>query len=410
MINPYSAYTISFVIAVLLYVLGFSNLYPPLSSALLAFLLLSCSVFLAVGYLVFQKKRQLVFRPLNTKLFYAILITVFIYVLWGAEFIYEGGIPLLKIILKQPYNYRLFGIPSLHVFVVTFSSFYTIFLFHVFLSNRSKGIFFLYLLNLLAALLIFNRGMFVLNLAGSFFLLLINLTKIPKAILFIAPLSVVTLLYFFGMLGSIRVSREAHTPYSNRHFLAIGQASEWFRQSPIPDEYFWTYIYVTSPIANLQENINRQGQKTFSLKALGQLVNEEVVMDFISKRVNRSLGIMPVEDFRIPGPFNVSTVYSRPYSYLGWLGIIVICFILVILPFVYVKLIPTTSPFFLSGLAILCTMYLFLAFDNTIRFTGISFQLVYPAALHFLSGRFPFVLSFFVNNEVTLSSTEISTG
>ena len=51
---------------------------------------------------------------------------------------------------------------------------------------------------------------------------------------------------------------------------------------------------------------------------------------------------------------------------------------LVVFPWLYLKCTVRNSVFTTVGVSILCTMYCFLLYDNTIRFTGLAFQLVYP--------------------------------
>jgi hypothetical protein len=94
-------------------------------------------------------------------------------------------------------------------------------------------------------------------------------------------------------------------------------------------------------------------------------------------------------------------MYSRAYSYCGWIGIISMFILLLLLPLVYVKLVAANSPFFVTGLAILSTMFLFSGFENMIRFTGLSFQLVFPILLTFLFTRQRDVKAIAVNNKVT---------
>src|SRR5579859_3227263 len=149
MINPHWCYIFSFLLTLLVYQLGWSTLYPKLDSALLAFIFFTITIHFVLGWLWKRNTKQ--YPQASTKIS-PIAVTLFLYTLWIVEFIYEGGIPLLKIILHQPYNYRLFGVPSLHVFNVTFASFYTVFLFHLFLSKKEKRLLVLYLINLAAAL------------------------------------------------------------------------------------------------------------------------------------------------------------------------------------------------------------------------------------------------------------------
>ena len=222
--------------------------------------------------------------------------------------------------------------------------------------------------------------------------LYIHATKtIPFRILVVAPFILAICLFLFGVVGNIRVSQIDQTSYNNSTFLTHGGASENFKNSIIPNEFFWTYIYTSSPIANLQKNINNADQHV-SLTWFIKMVNNEMIFDSISKRINSIYGIPHPGEHTINGSFNVSTIYSVAYSHLGWLGMaIMFCYIL-IFPMVYRKLNKSNSPFYLTGFAILVTMYFFMAFDNTIRFTGLSFQLVYPLIFAWLEMRGIFIL------------------
>ena len=385
MANPYFCYAVAFAAALLTYLLGWSDLYPPLSLTLLFFILVTVIIHVFLGIRFFGKK-IIIFKKIQTENHFApLLVTIFLYVLWCSEFLYEGGVPLIKILLKQPYNYRIFGIPSLHVFVVTFSSFYTVYLFQLFLSHKSKKILLLYLINLLAALLIYSRAMFFFNLTSSLFIYLIFLKSISLRKVAFISLLLVPLFFLFGLLGSLRVSREAKEPYNNENFMNIGKAKNDFKQSGIPKEYFWAYIYISSPLANLQQNINGYPIELLSIRNFAEMFNSEVLPDFLSKRINRLFSLEQYKEKTIPGPFNVSTVYSRSYSYAGWWGMIITALVVISIPLLFLKILPPSSNFFLCGWAILCTMYFFLMYDNTLRFTGLSFQLAYPVLFNWVS-------------------------
>jgi hypothetical protein len=383
MVNPYLCYAVSFSVAIVAYLFGWSELYPALSTSLLLFLLATIVIHMLAGIRVSQK-RAVDFRPINFRRdSVPVIITVFLFVLWGVECWHGGGIPLLKILLRQPYDYKIFGIPTVHVFLVTFSSFFTVLLFQSYLSNKNRLMLVLYLINLSAALLIYNRGMLFFNLTASASLYLVYKKSLPVKEMVIGGAGLVILLFVFGLLGSLRGSNESRNKaYSNQAFLKTGRASASFRNSPLPSEFFWSYIYLTSPIANLQNNVNhyQPGPITFS-KVLDWL-NNEVLFDFISKRINWLSGNEREPEINIKGPFNASSVYSRSFSYLGWTGLLLMAVVIVVTPLIFYKILPPTSPFFLTGLSILNTMFLFMVFDNTIRFTGLSFQIVYPILLH----------------------------
>ena len=395
MVNPYFCYGIAFIVALLMYMTGWSELYPALSPALICFLVLSIIAHFLLGLRFrlsgFAKFTKLQFDAGRAPWF----VTVFLFCLWSAEFVHAGGIPLVKILLRQPYDYKLFGIPTLHVFIVTFSSFYTIFLFHLYLSTRSRQILFLYGLNLMAAILIFNRGMLLFNLSASATLFLVYKEGLTSRIIGWGIPAIIVILFFFGMLGTLRTAHQSGTPYTNDGFLQTGGASNAFRNSGIPPEFFWTYIYTTSPLANLQQNVALNDPAPVSLPAIARWLSNEIFFDFISKRINHLTGHVRPEQKMIPGPFNAGTVYSGSYSYLGWAGLIFMASFILTVPIILVKILPTTSPFFLTALALLNTMFLFMIFENTVRFTGLSFQLVYPLLLDAGARRFPWVKRIF---------------
>ena len=374
--NPYLAYILSFLTAMILYSLGWSTLYPALSLGLAVFLLITIVAHAAVA-MRWKASLNLYPRVVLPEDSRPLFVTGFIFVLWVADFIYAGGIPLIKILLHQPYDYRRFGIPSLHVFTVTFASFYTVYLFQLFLDTKKKIVLALFCLNLLAAILIYSRAMFVFNLTTCAFIYLHHLGTLRARYVAIGGVALAIVLYFFGVLGNIRETHEHEVADGNAFFLETGRASESFRNSSVPNEYFWTYAYLTSPLANLQKNIIRADKHPVSLDRLGGMMASEWIFDFISKRLFRAGWMIDPGEHTIH-PFNVSTVYSRSYSYQGWFGMTATALFILIVPWVYRRILGPSSPYLLIGLGTLCTMYLFMMYDNTLRSTGLAFQIVYP--------------------------------
>ena len=389
--NPFYCYLFSFAISLTVYSFNWSTQYPALTGSLILFLMLTMAAHVLSGR--YWKRISTSWNNIMLAGDRNLLkITVFIYLLWGADFLYEGGIPLFKVIFGSPYNYRMFGVPSLHVFTVTFASFYTVYLFHLYLSTRNKFILAYYLINLAAALLIYSRAMFIFNISSSLLLLLFTMKKIPIRFFFLMPVVVLILFYFFGVVGTLRVSRESRQVYNNQLFLDIGGASEAFRNSWVPKEYFWPYIYLSSPVANLQQNIKWTQQPVpVTFRRVVAMINNELLFDFISKRTNRLFQLENIdhytENYTITGVFNVTTLYSRSFSYVGWWGMVIMAIASLLFPWAYLKILPTGSPFFVTGMAILCTMFLFMAYDNTFRFTGLGFQLVYPLLFTWLEKK-----------------------
>ena len=73
----------------------------------------------------------------------------------------------------------------------------------------------------------------------------------------------------------------------------------------------------------------------------------------------------------------VSSVYTNSYIYLGWLGLFIMLSFVLFFPLFYKGLIRKSNPFYISSISILCSLYVFLVFDNMFTFTGVGFQLVY---------------------------------
>jgi hypothetical protein len=377
-LNPHINYAISFAAALVAFLVGWSDLYPPPTSALLIFAGLTLLIH---GWLAYRWRFRPVVAAEEPVIFKPVPVTIFIYVLWGLDFLYEGGIPLIKILLGQPYNYRAFGFPSVHVFTVTFASFYTVYLFGLFLHTRKRIYLYLYGINLVAALLIYSRAMLLFNLFGSFQVLLFYTGGISRQQWAGLFLGLIVLAFGFGWMGSKRVSFESGKNYDPNLFLDIGEASTGFRQSMVPPEFLWSYIYLSSPLANFQQNLNTYPVPKATPGLWARMINNEMLPDFISKRINRLFSTGRSDEHVMPGkPFNVSTVYSRSYCYLGWTGLIVMGLLVACVPAMYLRWLPDNSYAF-AGLAILNTMYFFLFYDNTIRFTGLSLQLTYPFLL-----------------------------
>ncbi len=111
MFNPNYIYTFIFVVVVAMYQLGWSNLYPKLTTPLLVFLIATILINFAFGFFV-NRFNKLRFKIIETKekngnSWIVILILL---ILWGID--------------------KFFGdIPTIHILLITFTSFYSI---HVF--------------------------------------------------------------------------------------------------------------------------------------------------------------------------------------------------------------------------------------------------------------------------------------
>lgn len=382
-VNPFFTYIIGFSIALFVYTFDWSYLYPPLSTPLKLFFSLSFIISFTLGCF-FVKKKYFIYRPcqntLNVKILYSFIILGFL-----AEFAHAGAIPFFAIISGSGFDYAAFGIPTFHVILITFTGFFTIQLFNIYMSTNEKKYLWLCLSLFIFPILIFSRGTFLLNLSSITFVYLFSTNRNKLKIYLSFSVIVMIILLLFGVLGNIRTENQKSGTIDdvNELILLMGDAKPSFEYSSIPREYFWAYLYISSPLANLQLNIDTNQEYKYSVKNFLLYVNTQLNFDFISKRINSTLGWEPLEINMIAEYWVVATAFSYSYSYLGWLGIVLtFCFIMTV-SFVYLILLRPSNPYFATGLAILNTMLLFCIFDNMFTFSGLSFQLIYPLLLQF---------------------------
>lgn len=375
--NPFFVYVISFLVVFLVYSLGWSNLYPHLSSASIVFFITTFILAIFFGIVIHAMKKIHFEKLQNTPRLFS--VTVFIYTGYLLEFAYNGGVPLQLILQGQDYDYRLFGIPTFHVFLSTFNSFYAVYVFHHLRSKPSKAKFFYFVLNLIPSLLIVNRGMFFMILTACLFVYLLSLDGIRTRVLLYLSTCIFILFFVFGVIGNLRISNGETT--SNEYILQISRATEEFKDSFVPNEFIWSYLYISSPLANFQNTLDNAYIEERKWKSFFIL---ELIPDFISKRLAPAAGVKEESVSQIADWLNVSTFYAGSFNYIGWAGpVLMFCF-LVFNVFVYLTLLRKSSRFYVTGLAILNTMILYNTFDNMFTFTGLSFQLVYPLLLSYV--------------------------
>ncbi|WP_164489103.1 hypothetical protein, partial [Romboutsia sp. Marseille-P6047] len=103
-LNPYYLYSISLSLILVLYNLGWSNLYPKLSTVSMIFFISTIIISIVLGYFYdkkFVQKKVDKRNPLNIG-----ILSILILLGNVLEFIYEGAIPFVEIaILKNDYVY-----------------------------------------------------------------------------------------------------------------------------------------------------------------------------------------------------------------------------------------------------------------------------------------------------------------
>ena len=399
--NPYFVFSIIWSSALIIYLFGWSQIFPLLSRGLISFIIISLLLNLCFAY--FTGKLQLFSykAPSNKSIFvdkYLFFINLFVCLL---NFAYSG-IPLIKILSGEDYDYRTFGMPSVIVFFISFNSFLCIYYYNIYLVTRQKK-YLIYLgIGISYYVLIYSRGMILIT-GMSLFFLWLSFTRKRVGFKFATTLIAILLLvmYIFGVAGNIRTEQmissktgSASTSYNNTTILKIGGASDTFQNSIVPNEFFWSYIYIASPISNLQYNVDNKPTIYYTLPNISGFVINELLFDFISKRLNPLFSIKPVKTVLVVDELTVSTIFAESFMYLGWVGALLMLLFMLILPVIYIFMLGVNSEFLPLGLAVLTCIYFFSFFDNMIIFSGLGLQLVYP-----------FFLKYFVNfNSMKLSA------
>lgn len=385
--NPFYLYCITVLIILILYSFNWSNIYPKLSIYTYIFLISTVLISFFVGRVIDKKLDNGCLKITNAKLNLK-NSTLIVVVGFIVEFIYAGCIPLVEIlILKSDFNYLTYtGIPTVHVLLVTFNSFIAIYAFNRYLIDKERQTLCLFLVNLLPSILIFNRGMLTMILIScvSTYVLTVMNGFINKKNLLILSILGLIFLYCFGIFGNIRSNREYYigsNVTNSQYIMMVGDASSTFRESIVPKPFFWGYIYITSPLANLENTIqNNDGNLNISGDNVNNLLFNSLLPDFISNDFN----IEPKEPSLITHALTVCTMFVQPYLSLGWFGMIIMFLYWLFIMIAYRLIVPSNSNFYIVGLSILNTITMFNLFDNMIVFAGLSFQLVYPILFMFL--------------------------
>ncbi|MGO2063940.1 MAG: O-antigen polymerase [Latilactobacillus curvatus] len=391
-INPYIIFSSIFFLVYVLYQIPYSNLNMELDIKLKTFLLIAIFINFILGItfksnfaLVYYKNPEFDKSRIRVLTFLMILAMVI-------EGVYSKGFPILKQV-----NYKDYGVPVLHVILVTVDSFYILVLVKKLYDNRFKSNFIIFniLLATIPLLVSLSRGIIMILLLNILYLVILSTKRIfsLKKLLGILIIMIGGL-YVFGIAGNYRMNTDYKRVEDIRQsslILSIGQASTKFNDSHIPAPYFWTYSYGTSPIANLNMNIQNVlvDDSHIKVRNVTEFMVINFLPDFISKRIYPDETIR-VKPNQIIAEFTAVTAFAQAYLMLGWGGLYVYLLYILIFPIVYIEIIKKVNPEFSNiALAMMATLYTLLPFSNFFAFTGLSLQLVFPIIMTlFKGGRF----------------------
>jgi len=369
LINPFAAYAAGFLLALSVYSLGYSDLYPPLQTPLECFLLATCGICCVLAFRRRDNTLALEFEPERVRtqsLMFLAIMAVFI-----AEVAWNGGVPLFVIAAGGEANYQEYGIPVLHVAFVGFCYFYAVYWFDLYLIGRGKIFLFFSLSAIATSLLTFSRGAFVVTLIAITAVYL-QRRGFSRKLLFILAALFGAALWGFGLLGDIRT----HGASGESIILKVGDASDKFLQSNIPTEFFWPYLYTSSPLANLQLNItDRVAPNSPEL-----YVFLELLPDFISKRLVSEETAASFSPLLITEQLSVCTMYGRSFVLLGWVGLCISFLYFVAVCSICLRALKN-SKYFVATTGILSALAFLSIFDNMLIVSGGIIQVIVALAL-----------------------------
>lgn len=374
--NPFAAYAAGFILAVSVYSLGYSDLYPPLQPSLECFLLGTCVICLYLARATSNIDRTSTFAP--EPLWAHVMIFCALMGAFAIELAAFGGIPLL-LIAADAASYGEFGIPVLHVAFFGTCHFYTVYWFDLFLLRRGSIFLGMSLVALATALLAVSRGGFVITVIAMVVVYLQRRGLSRRLLLIFAMVGSLGL-YGFGVLGDIRT----HGVTGESLILRIGAASDKFRESPLPPEFFWAYLYTSSPLSNLQLNVTDRVRSD----APGLYFALELLPDFVSKRIVSEADITASVPLLVSEQLNVSTMYGRAFALMGWPGVCISFLYFVLVSLICLKVL-RHSRYLVSTIGILSSLAFLAIFDNMFVAAGGILQIIVALLLRLFEPRSP---------------------
>lgn len=369
-INAFTTYAVIFLLSITLYNSDIAYSLLPLSDNTKLLILITSAISLLWGsYFTIIFKKKTINQNIPTSLFFYIEKLFFLSLfLTAIQIILQPNLPIIEA-LKGAESHKYFvssyGVPLLFPILLNLLMITAILYSYLLLQNFSnrKKLISRIIFSFLILFVFFSRGTIALTLISIFFLYLNNMNKSNFRIIYLLIFGLVSV-YLFGLMGNVRVQD------SNFILRIAGVNSELF-QKKIPSEFFWTYIYITSPLSNLEFTVITSSHHQFNFISLFSF---DMLPDLISKY------FIDLSSWRLYRPividaFTVGTIYARPIFNSGIFGAYIIFFVLLFfLTLIY--LIKINSSILQVYNSLLCTFSFICIFTNPLVFTGTILPLV----------------------------------
>lgn len=314
MLNIFLLYSVVWSVVLILYFFGWSDHLSALSSDLLLFI--SISIIVSFIFSIFFRDK-FKYKELKENPHKKRIIIFFLMLLYILSFLISKSVPLIDVIRGSTIKEISFGMPHFNLFLISFSIVYSVYLSYIYLNFKDKktlleimviwGYFILTLerQNILICILLF------LNILLSKYRMerkannKLNKKAIRNIVLLIIALFVV--LYGFGAIGNYRHGYDFNDSYM---ISVVGRMNENYPKS-IPQEYFWSYVYVTTPLANLNTNVNYLTPQNDAYSSF---------MLFLPQFIANRLGFSKHAPLLVNKSLTASTAYANIYEYSGFSG------------------------------------------------------------------------------------------
>lgn len=328
--NPVFFFFILWLFVLYLYSLNYSHVLIALKKETIIYVILSCLSFFMSFItirLLFLNKKILLNKyyssniSINDNLFIIFRIWLFFSLI---EIFYFKGLPLLGLFgFGGRESYTEWGIPSLHGFlnaiVITLSNY----LFYYYITTKNKKYLILFSLCLLWSVLLVTRQMFLSMVLHSMFIYILCMNIKIKSFLKVFSLGLLVII-LFGIVGDLRSG-------DSESFLNLAQPTSDFPLW-LPSGFLWVYVYIVSPLNNLNFNIINYPNFNFNLSP--------IVSSFFPSFIREKI-FPPSNEFNfqlVNEYLNVSTMFPKYLSSFGYFGSLIFYYLFgLVISYFYLK-------------------------------------------------------------------------
>ena len=361
-------------ISLVLYQFGWSTLTSGgLDARTLALLGVAGMGFLISSF-VYRAVRENVSPPQLRVTALAILTVYYVAAFWR-----NGGVPLLQMLRGDVWNVYGFGLPGLQVFALALTGYLGVRAFGLFLAERHSWDLFYGFATLTMLAMIASRSA-ITYMLFCWFVLLIRRFRLTLARGLGLVAVVLVLLFIFGAFGDARLAGQILGATGHETTGVIKQVAHVtgaFEATGLPVQWLWAYIYLVSPLVNLNSALVYAGPSACGQSCdISGLVRWEMLPDVVSRHVGwlSSAGALDKSAFLPVKYLTVVTTFGPAIGYAGMIGAILVGAILV---FVVVLSYTTLRGSLVreEGLAILACILFFSFFANMISYSPLVLQL-----------------------------------